>query len=159
MSVIHRLALVGAATLVASCQQSEAMSTTTATTVENTRGAAADEAMRPAPTRSATDAPSAQTKAPSATIPARFRGTWGMAGEQCGTSFDDGRLEIGERTVRFHESEGEVQSAVENDGALRITLALAGEGERWTSDYRWSLSADGDRLTQNGGLTRVRCRP
>lgn len=157
MSVIHRLALVGAVTLVASCQQSEA--TTTATTVEATRGAAADEATRPAPTRSATDAPRAETKAPSATIPARFRGTWGMAGEQCGTSFDDGRLEIGERSVRFYESEGEVQSVVDSDGALRVTLALAGEGERWTGDYRWSLSADGDRLTQNGDLTRVRCRP
>lgn len=157
MSMIHRLALVGAVTLVASCQQSEA--TTTATTVETTRGAAADEATRPAPTRSATDAPRAETKAPSATIPARFRGTWGMAGEQCGTSFDDGRLEIGERSVRFYESEGEVQSVVDSDGALRVTLALAGEGERWTGDYRWSLSADGDRLTQNGDLTRVRCRP
>ena len=52
MSVIHRLALVGAATLVASCQQSEATATAN-TTVETPRGAAADKATRPAPTRSA----------------------------------------------------------------------------------------------------------
>lgn len=80
-------------------------------------------------------------------IPAGFRGVWDYVRGTCDPA-SDLRIEIGPRSIGFYESHGEV-TRVEIDGANRIVVSLAmeGEGEKWAMARRFTLSDDGQTLT------------
>jgi len=77
-------------------------------------------------------------------IPQLFRGVWDALDGDC-TRSSDLRIEIGERGMGFYEARGQVTDIVA-DGADAIvaTMAMEGEGERWTLTRRFAL--------QNGQL-------
>ncbi|MGB3165398.1 MAG: hypothetical protein WBA68_01330 [Alteraurantiacibacter sp.] len=80
-------------------------------------------------------------------IPQRFRGVWDYVEGTCMAS-SDLRLEIRADGIEFYESMGEV-TGVEVVGPDEVVVAMdmEGEGERWTSRIRYTLSDDGERLT------------
>ncbi len=80
-------------------------------------------------------------------IPEAFLGVWDYVKGSCDPA-SDLRVEIGPRTIGFYESHGEV-TRVEVDGPNRIVVSLAmeGEGERWTMARLFTLSEDGQTLT------------
>lgn len=84
-----------------------------------------------------------------AVVPERFRGVWDTAESGCEPN-SLMRLEIGERVVHFYESRGEVTDVESTgDGAIVVSLAMEGEGDKWTMKRRLTLSADGATLTQH----------
>lgn len=94
-------------------------------------------------------------------IPPRFHGEWNRVLSDCGTGRNDSRLTLSADRVRFYESSGQVTS-VTRYGAdeIGITVEMAGEGERWTAQYRFRLSPDGRSFIDVGndaGPTRYRC--
>jgi hypothetical protein len=65
------------------------------------------------------------------TIPVQFLGVWDAEAGNCEPS-SDMRLEISEDGMIFYESAGTVQTVREDEGTTMVTLAMEGEGERWT---------------------------
>ena len=60
----------------------------------------------------------------------------------------DLRVEIGTERMEFYESVGEVTAVRQVDAnTVDITMAMEGEGERWTVDRRFRLSNGGRTLT------------
>ncbi|WP_454598607.1 hypothetical protein [Qipengyuania sp. SM2507] len=79
-------------------------------------------------------------------IPARFRGTWDALDGDCAPS-SDLRIEIGATTLGFYEARGEVTDIMtDGSDAIIASLAMEGEGERWTMTRRFALDG-ADRLT------------
>jgi hypothetical protein len=68
------------------------------------------------------------------TIPVQFLGVWDAEAGTCEPS-SDMRLEISEDSITFYESAGTVQTVREDEGTTMVTLAMEGEGERWTQTY------------------------
>ncbi|MCX9146095.1 hypothetical protein [Erythrobacter sp. WG] len=84
-----------------------------------------------------------------AAIPARFHGVWDAETGTCDPA-SDLRLEVGPREVGFYESHGAVTKVAEpGDGSAAVTMAMEGEGERWTATFHLALvdSGAGERLT------------
>ena len=80
-------------------------------------------------------------------VPAAFRGVWDYEGGTCMAS-SDLRVEIGTERMEFYESVGEVTDVKRVDAnTVDITMAMEGEGERWTIDRRFRLSNNGRTLT------------
>ena len=79
-------------------------------------------------------------------IPARFQGVWDYVEGTCAAE-SDLRTEIEGKRILFYESVGEV-TAVERfgDDAIDVTLSMAGEGESWTMERRFTLEKDDARL-------------
>ena len=65
------------------------------------------------------------------TIPVEFLGVWDAQSGTCDPA-SDLRVDIGEDTITFYESVGAVESVRNEAGTTIITLAMEGEGERWT---------------------------
>lgn len=116
--------------------------------------------------RPATDNTAATAQAPAdpageagqpAGVPERFRGVWAQDAEACTRPAELSRLEIDGDRIRFYESSGPVV-AVDADGdTLQLTARLTGEGETRDAPHAFTLSADGDTLTDANGYVRVRC--
>ena len=80
-------------------------------------------------------------------IPERFRGVWDDAKGKCNAT-SEMRLKIGAVSVEFYESLGAVTGvAVESPDSIVVDLAMEGEGERWETKTRYTLSDDGTKLT------------
>ena len=76
-------------------------------------------------------------------IPQRFRGVWDAVDGNCAPA-SDLRIEIGERSLGFYEARGAVTDIVaDGPDAVVVTLAMEGEGERWTVRRRFALAEDG----------------
>lgn len=126
--------------------------------------AAVDDATigTPAPSdpRNASDQPPAEPPAEpedEMEVPERYRGDWAADAAACDRPGEVSRLHIGDDAIRFHESEGPIVSVEERDGTLAITARLTGEGETREASYAFTLSPDGNTLTDAGGYARQRC--
>ncbi len=80
------------------------------------------------------------------TIPARFHGVWDYVEGTC-LPESDLRMEVSADEIMFYESIGKVTAATADGDAVQLTMAMEGEGENWSEDYRLSLSGDGEFLT------------
>lgn len=96
-------------------------------------------------------------------VPPAFLGEWNYQLAACGKGTDDSRLFIRPNRLEFYESSGPILS-VKAHSARDITIKaqLSGEGETWTVDTRFRLSADGKQLSDvtdpNGPpFVRKRC--
>lgn len=97
-------------------------------------------------------------------IPVRFLGTWDHAEEGCDPP-SDLHLAIEEDKITFYEAVGRVTAVDEDEGSTTVTLAMAGEGERWEQtiglrlfDAGTSLMViDPDRPDEAEELMRKRC--
>ncbi|MFL6845601.1 MAG: hypothetical protein ACJ8ER_12055 [Allosphingosinicella sp.] len=102
----------------------------------------------------------ADARAVPPTIPGAFLGTWDISKAACRRP-SDARLVISPRELRFHESIGTVRRvAAAGTNSIAVTADYQGEGERWRSEQRLSLSVGGRTLTLKGqgdGHVRVRC--
>jgi len=125
-----------------------------------TARAAVDDATigTPAPSdpRDASDQPPAAPE-DDAQVPERYRGDWAADAAACDRPGDVSRLHIDDDGIRFHESEGPILSVDERDGTLAISARLTGEGETREASYAFTLSADGNTLTDGSGYARERC--
>ena len=125
-----------------------------------TARAAVDDATigTPAPSdpRDASDQPPAAPE-DDAQVPERYRGDWAADAAACDRPGDVSRLHIDDDGIRFHESEGPILSVAERDGTLAISARLTGEGETREASYAFTLSPDGNTLTDAGGYARQRC--
>ena len=95
-------------------------------------------------------------------IPARFLGQWDAIDGPCAAE-SEMYLTIRPGTVTFYESQGEVVSVRRGKPGIIINLAMAGEGETWTSEYGMSLAKGGEELAtrvisdSGTGTIRQRC--
>ena len=85
----------------------------------------------PAPTPSQVPEASPPADHASRLIPVEFLGVWDAQTGTCDPA-SDLRLEIGQGTITFYESIGTVESIRDDAGTTMVTLAMEGEGERWT---------------------------
>ncbi|MAS84285.1 MAG: hypothetical protein CL953_00130 [Erythrobacteraceae bacterium] len=111
--------------------------------MEGAEGSTPEGAAMPKPP---TMAPQAEEDAPLTSIPARFLGQWDAIDGPCDAG-SEMFLTIRPGTVTFYESQGEVASVRRGNPGIVINLAMAGEGETWTSKYGMSLSKGGEELT------------
>ena len=89
-----------------------------------------------------------------ATIPAQFRGRWGLAPEDCTSTRGDakGLLTVADRELRFYESVAVPVGNVEADGdSFSADFAFTGEGMNWTKFQSLQL--------QDGKLVRTESTP
>ena len=112
----------------------------------------------PAPSdpRNASDQPPVEPE-DDVEVPQRYRGDWAADAAACERPGDVSRLHVDDDGIRFHESEGPIVSVDERDGTLAITARLTGEGETRDASYAFTLSPDGNTLTDAGGYARQRC--
>lgn len=98
---------------------------------------------------------------PAPTIPAQYRGRWGMVPADCTSTRGDakGLIRIGERTIRFYEATATLK---EQRPAIATSFggnfAFTGEGQTWEKDM--TLTRNGDTLTRaepEGTFTYRRC--
>ncbi|WP_370183123.1 hypothetical protein [Alteriqipengyuania sp.] len=95
-------------------------------------------------------------------IPARFLGQWDAIDGPCEEG-SEMYLTIRPGTVTFYESQGEVTTVRRGKPGIVLTLAMAGEGETWTSEYAMSLVKGGEQLAtrvisdSGTGTIRRRC--
>lgn len=80
-------------------------------------------------------------------IPENFRGVWDSVQGSCDPA-SDMRIEVGPEGIGFYEAHGEVTRVeVDNPQKIVVSLAMEGEGEKWTMDRRFTLSDQGQILT------------
>lgn len=106
-----------------------------------------------APASPASPSPTAAGPSPAQAlaIPDRFHGIWDYVEGSCDPA-SDMRTEIAERGITFYESHGAVTGLkVESPTRITVTLAMQGEGEKWTMTRTFTLSEDGAILTPTGG--------
>ena len=95
------------------------------------------------------------------TIPAQYRGRWGMVPADCTSTRGDakGLIRIGERTIRFYEATATLQEqspAIATSFSARFVFT--GEGQTW--ERAVTLTRTGDSLTraqEDGTFTYTRC--
>ena len=96
-------------------------------------------------------------------VPPAFLGEWNYDLPACGKGTDDSRLHITPNSLRFWESSGPILSVkVHSTREISLTARLSGEGETWTTDLRYRLSADGKELAditegETDPFVRKRC--
>ena len=111
---------------------------------------AATETAEPAATVAAAPPP-ATDLAEALVIPDRFHGIWDYVQGSCDPA-SDMRTEIAERGITFYESHGAVTGmTVESPERITVTLAMQGEGEKWTMTRTFTLGEGDTILTPTGG--------
>lgn len=102
----------------------------------------------PAPAPVETAAPVDTAAAESGTIPAEFRGNWGINAADCeGGAAAKGLLEIDGTTLTFYESVGTLGDEVTLEPhAIQAVFAFEGEGMEWTREMRMETRDDGQTL-------------
>lgn len=99
---------------------------------------------------------------PAPTIPAEYRGNWGLVAADCTSTRGDakGLIRIGERTVRFYESTATLMERLPAQaGRFSGAFSYTGEGQSWETVT--SFSRQGDTLTRTEGaqgFSYTRCR-
>ncbi|MBS0505120.1 MAG: hypothetical protein JSS55_15245 [Proteobacteria bacterium] len=97
------------------------------------------------------------------TIPAAFRGRWGMVPNDCDPKRDDakGLVEIGADSMKFYESRAKLAKVT---GAwpekIEAEFAYSGEGQNWTKKETLALTGSSNTLTRTepeGAFTYKRC--
>ncbi len=100
--------------------------------------------------------------APAPTIPAQFRGRWGMVPADCTSTRGDtkGLIEVGDRTVRFYEATATLKEQLPSvTGRFTGTFSHTGEGQSWETVT--DFARQGNTLTRTEGeqgFTYMRCR-
>jgi hypothetical protein len=151
---MKRLVIVFAACALVACTQSTPPAGPTP--VEPAAQAPVAQPPTPAPEPPPAATPPA---VPKAAVPARFHGGWASDTAACTAAGHESRLVIGPATLQFHESSGPVTGATANGDDMTVTVELTGEGQTRESSYRFSLSGDGNALTdRDSGMVRTRCR-
>lgn len=100
--------------------------------------------------------------APAPTIPATFRGRWGLVPADCTSTRGDnkGLITVSDRTVRFYEATATLKEQLPVTGG-QFTGAFSHTGEGQTWETVTSFSRQGDTLTRTEGtqgFTYTRCR-
>ncbi len=95
-----------------------------------------------------------------ATLPAGFVGKWDEGPKPCNTEYrSQMQLDIAATQMSFFESGGTVKSVKINSPTdIVAEVAMAGEGETWTSKMHMVLTDDGKTLTIDEGKAGVRKR-
>jgi hypothetical protein len=95
------------------------------------------------------------------TIPAQYRGRWGMNANDCepGRSDNKGMITIGDKTIRFYES---VASLKEQRPAIATSFSglfgFTGEGQTWEKLMTFTRTGDTlKRTEEDGNFTYKRC--
>lgn len=95
-----------------------------------------------------------------AVVPAGFQGNWAAAQSRCMTS-DEGNLTVVDDGFLFYESRARVLAVRQvSRYGTEFDLESSGEGQTWRDTRRYSLSADGNTLTDQtraAPFVRVRC--
>ncbi|SMF64738.1 hypothetical protein SAMN06295910_1232 [Allosphingosinicella indica] len=86
-----------------------------------------------------------------APIPAMFRGVWAETKAACADRANPSWLGISGRTLQFPDRVVE-ETKIDLPAALQFVLTDATAAE-----YRFTIDATGDRLTDTAGVVRVRC--
>lgn len=95
-------------------------------------------------------------------IPAKFRGAWTTAGNDCASEENIERMEVAAKSMHFYESVADFQR-VTPDGASSVLIdALSeGEGQSWKDKLRLTLSDSNNelivRFDGRGTSKYVRC--
>lgn len=94
---------------------------------------------------------SASASAPAAdgVFPVAMRGKWGINAADCDPSRGDdkGAITVGEKSVRFYESVGQIASVKDIDrGMLRAVFDYEGEGMKWQREASYKLEDGGKTL-------------
>lgn len=84
----------------------------------------------------------------SGSIPAAFRGNWGLTAADCqGGAAATGLLEIDARTLTFYESVGTVgQNVAVEPHSIQTVFAFEGEGMEWAREMKLEIRENGDVL-------------
>ena len=94
-------------------------------------------------------------------VPDRFQGEWNRNLADCGTGNNDSTLVLAADRIAFHESRGQVLSAIVTDRVdLAVTARMQGEGETWNGTWKFRLSDAHNTLTDvtaANGIVRYRC--
>ncbi|MEO0949132.1 MAG: hypothetical protein AAFY11_13525 [Cyanobacteria bacterium J06641_5] len=94
-------------------------------------------------------------------VPERFQGEWNTQLQDCSSSLNDSRLEIGVDRIAFHESSGPILAVIpRGEQEVALVMELSGEGETWLSFKHYRLSDDRTQLidiTDGGEFARQRC--
>lgn len=147
-------ALALALASLAACSASPPPSDDTATTPPPVDDAPAE----PAPPAPVPPPPGEDDGDTVATIPARFHGEWNSHLPDCGTGNNESRLTVDATTLRFYEATAQVESVRVDGDTLSVDTTLSGEGVSRDRTFNYTLSADGNTLTDSeGGLARLRC--
>ncbi len=95
-----------------------------------------------------------------ATLPAGFVGKWDEGPKPCSAAYrSQMQLDIAASEMSFFESGGTVKSVKVNSPTdIVAEVAMAGEGETWTSKMHMVLTDDGKTLTIDEGKAGVRKR-
>lgn len=100
--------------------------------------------------------------APAPTIPAEYRGRWGLVPADCTSTRGDakGLITVSDRTVRFYEATATVKEQLPSSaGGFTAAFSHTGEGQSWETVT--SFARQGDTLTRTEGqqgFTYTRCR-
>lgn len=100
--------------------------------------------------------------APAPTIPAQYRGRWGLVPADCTSTRGDnkGLITVSDRTIRFYEATATLKDELPAAaGQFTGAFSHTGEGQSWETVT--SFSRQGDTLTRTEGeqgFTYTRCR-
>lgn len=148
---IHVIAL--GILLVAGCTAQDSTDATTAVPP-----AADSPAPAPAPAPAAVEPEAAAEAATANTVPEQFQGDYAADLAACTSPGHVTALRIGTSRIEFHESSGDITAVEARGSDIDITAELTGEGETRDATYSFSLSEDGQALTDTvNGLARQRC--
>ena len=95
-------------------------------------------------------------------IPAKFRGAWTTAGNDCASEENIERMEVASKSMHFYESVADFQRVTpDGPSAVLIDALSEGEGQTWKDKLRLSLSDSNNALSvtfEGRGTSRyVRC--
>ncbi|MGE8132983.1 hypothetical protein ACQKO5_05190 [Novosphingobium subterraneum] len=93
--------------------------------------------------------PAASAPAADGVFPVAMRGKWGVNAADCNPARGDdkGAITVGERSVKFYESVGEIASVKDIDrNTLRAVFDYEGEGMKWQRDASYKLEDGGKTL-------------
>ena len=88
-----------------------------------------------------------------ASVPAEFRGRWGMVPNDCDPKMDyaaKGLMTVTADRLAFYESRATISDAELAGTTLTATLAFSGEGQTWQQQARLVLQDDGKTLVRGG---------
>jgi len=93
-------------------------------------------------------------------VPREFQGEWNMKVADCGSALNDSVLKIRTGSLTYYESSGPVRAVIRRGRQLALLAELTGEGETSVHAARFSLSRNGQTLTDELSappLVRYRC--
>lgn len=143
--------------LLAACSSSGGTATTSSGATSSSATTSSSAPSSSAPSTTAGTVTTAPTGGAPATVPARYQGRWNLRPADCAT-VSEGQLTIEAGRVEFYESSGPVTAVAPSGDTVTVTIQLTGEGSTRTDVRRFTVSADGQQLTDlTTGAVRFRC--